>query len=138
MLGFFRVFSAPWFLLLITILVIAIICCTLDRTPRLWRGVRAVTVEQPASFFDARLSDRAVMEHARSAGGLATSSGGAASRSAGQEDGRHVGLRDRNQYFKMATLLTHLAPILFLGGGAVTVAAGFETIVFVAEGQRHR
>jgi cytochrome c biogenesis protein len=138
-LGFFRVFSAPWFLLLITILVIAIICCTLDRTPRLWRGVRAVTVEQPASFFDARLSDRAVMEHA----------------TLGSEDLAHVFRRrrfkvrqavsedgavrwvygDRNQYFKMATLLTHLGLILFLGGGALTVAVGFETILFVGEGQ---
>jgi cytochrome c biogenesis protein len=42
---------------------------------------------------------------------------------------------DRNQYVKMATLLTHLGLILFLLGGAITVAFGFETVVFVGEGQ---
>ena len=42
---------------------------------------------------------------------------------------------DRNRYFKMATLLTHLGLILFLVGGAVTGAFGFETAVFVGEAQ---
>jgi cytochrome c biogenesis protein len=42
---------------------------------------------------------------------------------------------DRNQYMKMTTLLTHAGLVLFLAGGAVTVAAGFETVVFVGEGQ---
>ncbi len=41
---------------------------------------------------------------------------------------------DRNQYFKLTTLLTHLGLILFLVGGAVTVSLGFETVVFVGEG----
>ena len=36
-LGFFRVFSAPWFVFLLTLLVVSIVVCTLDRTPDLWR-----------------------------------------------------------------------------------------------------
>lgn len=138
-LGFFRVFSSPWFLLLITVLVVAIVCCTLDRTPRLWRGVRHVNVQQPATFFDVRLSDRAVMEHATLGPDELTETFRRRRfkvRQAVSEDGAVTWVYgDRNQYFKMATLLTHLGLILFLGGGAVTVAAGFETIVFVAEGQ---
>jgi cytochrome c biogenesis protein len=47
---------------------------------------------------------------------------------------RHV-YGDKNQYFKMATLLTHLGLILFLAGGAVTAGWGYETVVFVGEGQ---
>ena len=42
---------------------------------------------------------------------------------------------DRNQYFKLATLLTHLGLILFLAGAAMTGAFGFETVLFVGEGQ---
>jgi len=42
---------------------------------------------------------------------------------------------DRNQYFKLATLLTHLGLILFLAGGAITAGLGFETVLFVGEGQ---
>ena len=63
-LGFFRIFSAPWFALLLSVLVISIVCCTLQRTPRLWRGVRYVKVEQPPAFFDPRLSERAAVEGA--------------------------------------------------------------------------
>ena len=41
---------------------------------------------------------------------------------------------DRNQYQKLATLLTHAGLVLFLAGGALTVGAEFETVVFVGEG----
>ena len=138
-LGFFRVFSAPWFVLLLTVLMVSIVCCTLDRTPRLWRGVRHVHVEQPEAFFDLRLSERALLEHAQ----LAPDD------MAGIFRRRHFRVRratsattdetwvygDRNQYFKLATLLTHLGLILFLVGGAVTAAFGFETVLFVGDGQ---
>ena len=58
-LGFFRIFTAPWFTALLTMLIVSIVVCTIDRTPRLWRGVRIVHVEQPAPFFDLRLGERA-------------------------------------------------------------------------------
>ncbi len=35
-LGFFRVFTAPWFIFLLVLLLVSIVVCTLDRTPRLW------------------------------------------------------------------------------------------------------
>jgi cytochrome c biogenesis protein len=139
-LGFFRIFSAPWFVLMLSILVISIVCCTLERTPKLWRGVRYVNVEQPPPFFDLRLSERAAFEGAR----LSPEDVASALRT------RHFKVRrvethdgaaadyvygDRNQYFRMATLLTHLGLILFLIGGAITAGFGFETVVFVGEGQ---
>jgi cytochrome c biogenesis protein len=137
-LGFFRVFSAPWFLLLLTVLVVAIVCCTLDRTPRLWRASRMVRVEQPEAFFDPRLADRAAIDHA----GLSPAEVASAMRSRGFRVRRATSpdsavswvYGDRNQYVKLATLLTHLGLILFLLGGASTVAFGFETVVFVGEG----
>ena len=137
-LGLFSVFSTPWFLLLMTVLVISIICCTLDRTPRLWRSVSHVRVEQPAAFFDTGREHRAAL-----------SGGGEAAfdrvqrafgkrhfrrRQTTQADGATYVYGDRNQYQKMATLLTHAGLVLFLAGGAITVAAGFETVVFVGEG----
>jgi cytochrome c biogenesis protein len=139
-LGFFRIFSAWWFVLVLVVLVVAIVCCTLDRTPRLLRQVQPGRVDQPLPFFDPRLTDRAVL--------------GGATLSADQVSGalrrRHYRVQrraqdpdfavtwvqgDRNQYSKLATLLTHLGLILFLAGGAVTVGLGFETVVFVGEGQ---
>lgn len=139
-LGFFRIFSASWFVLLLVVLVIAIVCCTLDRTPRLWRQTRPGRVDQPLAFFDPRLPDRAALD------GVALSVDQVAGalrrrhfrvqRRALEADGSVTVIQgDRNQYHKLATLLTHLGLILFLAGGAVTVALGFETVVFVGEGQ---
>jgi len=154
-LGFFRIFSAPWFVLMLSILVISIVCCTLERTPKLWRGVRYVNMEQPPPFFDLRLSERAAFEGAslspedvakvlqtkhfkvrRAEADDGEGQGASAAPGAGSaaEPVTYV-YGDRNQYFRMATLLTHLGLILFLIGGAITAGFGFETVVFVGEGQ---
>lgn len=156
-LSLFSVFSAPWFLVLMTVLTISIISCTLDRTPRLWRGSHEVRVEQPEAFFDPGRDHRGVVES-----GTRTSTVTGAGPATGdtltagdtlaavqrafrsrhfrrqqvvQADGITFVYGDRNQYMKLATLLTHAGLVLFLAGGAVTVAAGFETVVFVGEGQ---
>jgi len=158
-LGFLRIFTAPWFSFLLTLLVVSIVICTLDRLPRLWRGMREVRPIQPAAFFDLRLSQRAAFaaveatdeelaaalrgrrftvrraDEMADAGGVVAGPGldpGAPDALAQPE--RHL-YGDRNRYFKMATLLTHLGLILFLAGGGVTGAFGYETVLFVGEGQ---
>lgn len=140
--GFFRVFSAPWFVFLLTLLVVSIIVCTLDRTPRLWRSVRRITPVQSAAFYDLRLPERARFEAADESA-LATLAGvlrahrfavieKTTNRPAGSL--RHL-YADKHRYIKLATLFTHLGLILFLAGGAVTAGLGFETVVFLGEGQ---
>ncbi len=137
-LGFFSVFSTPWFLLLMSVLVVSIICCTLDRTPRLWRAVISTRVEQPSTFFEGARDHRAVVE---GVGDDAVEAVRGAFRRRHfrrqrllDADGVTFVYGDRNQFQKLATLLTHAGLVLFLAGGALTVAAGFETVVFVGEG----
>jgi len=137
--GFFRVFSAPWFVLLLTVLVVSIVVCTLDRMPRLWRGVRQVTAVQSAAFYDLRLPERARYEAVADGSPEQLAATLRARRyrlrwSDAPDGTRHL-YADKNQYFKLATLFTHLGLILFLAGGAVTAAIGFETVVFLGEGQ---
>ena len=60
-LQLFRVFSAWWFTLLLALLVVSIVVCTLDRTPRLWRQSSHIRVRQPDAFYDPTLPDRAVI-----------------------------------------------------------------------------
>ena len=55
-LGFFNIFSAVWFTSVLSLLAVSIIVCTLDRTPRLWRGVHDVHPTQPVPFFDGHLN----------------------------------------------------------------------------------
>ena len=144
LLGLFNVFATPWFLLLMAVLTISIVCCTLDRTPRLWRGAREVRVGQSEAFFDPTRGQRAVIE-------LGDSDAEAASTLRAVQDAfraRHFRRQqvertgsatfvygDRNQYQKLATLLTHAGLVLFLLAGAVTTAASFEAVLFVGEGQ---
>jgi cytochrome c biogenesis protein len=138
-LGLFSVFSTPWFLVLMTVLVISIVCCTLDRAPRLWRGVSHVRVEQPAAFFDPARPQRATISPV---GPDSVPAVRAAFRKrhfrrqriAETDEGTFV-YGDRNQFGKLATLLTHSGLVLFLAAGALTVVAGFETVVFVGEGE---
>lgn len=136
-LSLFRIFSAPWFVLVLTVLVISIVCCTLNRMPKLWRGVRQINVQQPPAFFDVRLSERALAEHwhaEQDAIGKILRSKRFKLRTA-EAAGVTYLYGDRNQYFKLATLFTHLGLVLFLAGGAITAGFGFETLLFVGEGQ---
>lgn len=137
-LGFFRIFSAPWFTMLLSLLVVSIVVCTLDRTPRLWHSVHDLHIRQPAPFFDLGLHQRALLTD-----GLPREADVAAAfrkrrfavRREHDTDGVVYLYGDRNRYFRLATLLTHLGLILFLAGAAVTGAFGFETVLFVGEGQ---
>src|SRR5439155_19420517 len=107
-LSVFSIFRSPWFSIGLVILVVSITVCTLDRTPKLWRGVRDIRADQPEPFFDPRLPDRAAMS------GVSAQ----AVRSVLRRNGLHVrevtgsdGVRylygDRHRYTKLATLLTH-------------------------------
>lgn len=142
-LGLFRVFAAPWFVFLLTLLVVSIIVCTLDRTPDLWRKERLVRVVQAPPFFDLRMENRALFGELNEAAladvraVLRRSRFRVRDQRVAQPAGDDVinVYGDKNQYFKLATLFTHLGLILFLAAAAITTAFGFETVVFLAEGQ---
>ena len=130
----FQIFTSTWFTVGLVILVVSIVVCTLDRTPRLWRQSADIRVVQPDPFFDPKLPDRAAMT-----GLTATAVEGALRRA-------RFGVRrevvddvtylygDRHRWTKLATLLTHLGLILFLVAAVVTSAFGDEQGVLVAEG----
>jgi cytochrome c biogenesis protein len=135
-LSLFAVFRSPWFSAGLVVLVISIVVCTLDRTPRLWRGVTDIRVAQPAPFFDPRLPDRAAMD------GVAGDDvrevlrrSGFHVRDATEADGTRFLYGDRHQYTKMATLFTHAGLILFLIAAAATSRLGDEQGLVVAEGE---
>jgi cytochrome c biogenesis protein len=134
-LGVFRMFTSPWFSTALAVLVLSIIVCTLDRTPRLWRQSAIVRVVQPAPFYDPELPDRAVVPAAPPADTI----GAILRRHRFRVRTERVGdvlhlYGDRNQWTKLATLLTHLGLILFLVAAAVTTRFGDEQGLVVAEG----
>ena len=135
-LGLFSIFKSPIFGVALVVLVISIVVCTLDRTPRLWRDVSAVRVVQPEPFFDPRLPDRAAMTGIGEADlRRIIRSRGFHLREASTEDGSSYVYGDRHQYTKLATLFTHLGLILFLVAGLVTSRFGDELGLVIPEGE---
>ncbi|HEX5148723.1 MAG TPA: cytochrome c biogenesis protein ResB [Candidatus Limnocylindrales bacterium] len=135
-LSVFSVFRSVWFSAGLTVLVISIVVCTLDRTPRLWRGVTDIRVDQPEPFFDPRLPDRAAMDAVPLEGVRAVlRRAGFRIREAALSDGTRFVYGDRHQYTKLATLFTHTGLVLFLVAAAVTSRLGEEQGLVVPEGQ---
>jgi cytochrome c biogenesis protein len=135
-LGAFSIFKSAIFGMGLVVLVVSIVVCTLDRTPRLWRDVSMVRVAQPEPFFDPAIPDRAAMTGVGAADvARVVKAHGFRVREALDTDGtRHV-YGDRHQYTKMATLFTHLGLILFLVAAAVTSRLGDEQGLVVPEGE---
>jgi cytochrome c biogenesis protein len=135
-LSLFSVFRSPWFSAGLVVLVVSIVVCTLDRTPKLWRGVSDIRVAQPEPYFDPRLPDRAAMDGvpADAVHGVLRRNGFRI-REAIDTDGTRFLYGDRHQYTKMATLFTHAGLIVFLVAAAATSRLGDEQGLVVAEGE---
>ena len=135
-LSVFSMFRSVWFSAGLTVLVISIVVCTLDRTPRLWRSVTDIRVDQPEPFFDPRLPDRASMAGVPIEGVRAVlRRNGFRIRNTVAADGTRFVYGDRHQYTKLATLFTHTGLVLFLLAAAVTSRFGDEQGLVVPEGQ---
>jgi cytochrome c biogenesis protein len=133
-LQLFQVFRSTWFSLALVVLLVSIVICTLDRTPRLWRGVAEIRVVQPEPYFDPRLPDRAAMTAVPLDGLRAVLRRHRFRLYEAEEDGVRYVYGDRHRYTKLATLLTHAGLILFLVAAAATSLLGDEAGLVVPEG----
>jgi cytochrome c biogenesis protein len=133
-LQLFHVFSSTWFSIGLVVLIISIVACTIDRTPRLWRQSADIRVVQPDPFYDPKLPDRVAL------GGVTADATAAVLRRhrfvvRREEAGGATYLYgDRNRWTKLATLLTHTGLVLFLVAAAITSRFGDEQGLVVAEG----
>jgi cytochrome c biogenesis protein len=130
----FRIFTSTWFTVGLFVLVVSIVVCTLDRTPRLWRQTADVRVVQPEPFFLPTLPDRAAMSGVDAAAVRATLRRHRFRVREEEVAGTRYLYGDRHKYTKLATLLTHLGLILFLVAAVVTSAFGDEQGLIVTEG----
>jgi len=137
-LQLFHVFTSTWFSLGLVVLVVSIVICTLDRTPRLWRQSAEIRVVQPDAYFDPRLPDRVSIAASAAVSRDALVAGlrrrRFTIREATTDDGVRFVYGDRNRWTKLATLVSHLGLILFLIAGLVTARLGDEQGLVVAEG----
>jgi cytochrome c biogenesis protein len=131
----FHIFTSSWFTISLVVLAASIIVCTLDRTPRLWRQTTDIRVAQPDPFFTPSLPDRAVMSGVPADALRSTLRRHHFKVREEEIDGTRYLYGDRNQYTKLATLLTHLGLILFIVAAAVTTKFGDEQPLLIAEGE---
>jgi cytochrome c biogenesis protein len=131
----FQVFTSWWFSGSLVLLLISIVACTINRTPRLWHQTVDIRVFQPEPFFDPTLPDRAALS------GVAEPDVRAVLRRhhfrlrTAEVDGNQYLYGDRHKYTKLATLLTHFGLITFLVAAAVTSRFGFSAPIVIATGE---
>ena len=130
----FHIFSSTWFTVGLVVLVISIIVCTLDRTPKLWRQSAEYRIAQPDEFYDPELPDRAAMTGVEAAAVRVALRRQRFVVRETEIDGVHYLYGDRHRWTKLATLISHLGLILFLVAAVVTWQLGDEQGLVVAEG----
>ena len=137
-LQLFHVFSSTWFTIGLVVLILSIVICTIDRTPRLWRMASEIRVVQPDAYFDPRLPDRVRLAGGEAAPDVATIRSvlrrNRFTIRTAEVDGLTYLYGDRNRWTRLATLISHLGLILFLVAAAVTSRLGDELGLVVAEG----
>ncbi len=134
-LQLFQVFTSTWFSVGLVVLIISIVACTIDRTPRLWRASADVRVVQPAPFYDPNLQDRALMAGVGADAAVAVLRRHRFAVRRQEAEGATYVYGDRNRWTKLATLISHAGLVLFLVAAAVTSRFGFEQGLVIAEGE---
>jgi cytochrome c biogenesis protein len=134
-LQLFQVFRSAWFSAGLSVLVVSIVACTLDRAPRLWRQSADIRVVQPDPYYDPKLPGRAVVAGVEAQAARAVLRRHRFRVHEAEVDGVRYLYGDRNRWTKMATLLTHAGLILFLAAAFVTAQLGDEQGLVVAEGE---
>ena len=133
-LGFFQVFRSLWFVSGLALLVASVCVCTANRLPPIWRNVFRPQTRVPDEYL--AHSDASIVVSAANAGSLARELARKRYRvTTAVEGGATYVFADRYPWAQFATFVSHLALILFLAGGFVTVVTSREQQVFVAEGE---
>ncbi|HEX5367817.1 MAG TPA: cytochrome c biogenesis protein ResB [Dehalococcoidia bacterium] len=133
-LQLFDVFRSMWFVTGLAALVASVCVCTANRLPPIWRNVFQPQTRVPDDLYtrgDSTISvedaDASVItrELRRRHYKVTTTADG---------DNTYV-FADRYPWAQFATFISHLALILFLAGGFVTLITAKEQQIFVAEGE---
>jgi len=132
-LGLFQVFRSLWFVSGLALLVASVCVCTANRLPPIWRNVFSPQTRVPDEYLQGGASvsvaapnvDAFSRELARRRNRVTAAAEGDAT----------YDFADRYPWAQFATFISHLALILFLAGGFVTVVTAREQQVFIAEGE---
>jgi cytochrome c biogenesis protein len=133
-LGFFQVFRSLWFVSGLALLVVSVCVCTANRLPPIWRNVFDPQTRVPDEYL-AR-SDAAVAVTATDTAALTRQLKRRHYRVTTSVEGHSTYIfADRYPWAQFATFVSHLALILFLAGGFVTLTTARDQQVLIGEGE---
>ncbi len=132
-LGLFDIFHAWWFWGIVAWLAFAIVACTYNRLPGIWRQTFRPPKRVPDALYE-RAAAVTVMSDA-TPDGIARALQRKRYKVWREEEGSAVYLfADRFPWAQLGTFAIHLALIVFLVGALVTRFTGFSTNLTIAEG----
>jgi cytochrome c biogenesis protein len=129
----FTIFQSFWFAAILAVLVASVCVCTANRLPPVWRNVRQPQGRVPDEYFGA--GPQRDLTAANTDGLVDSLRRRRYKVSTWQENGATYLFADRFPWAQLATFVSHLALILFLAGGLVTLFGADEGQVLVAEGE---
>jgi cytochrome c biogenesis protein len=132
--GLFQVFRSAWFIGSLALLVASVCVCTANRLPPIWRNVFSPQQRVPDAYYGR--GDGSVSTTVANIAGIESELRKRRYRVSSSVVGSSTYLfADRFPWAQFATFLSHLALILFLAGGLVTLVASREQQVLIAEGE---
>ncbi len=131
--GLFDVFHSLWFAALLALLVVSVGVCTSGRFGPVWRNVFRPQERVPDDYFER--GQPVVSLEAPEVGALVGELRRRRYRVSVSTDpaGTYV-FADRFAWAQLATFVSHLALVLFIAGGLVTVLTAKEELALIAEG----
>jgi cytochrome c biogenesis protein len=131
-LGLFTIFNSTWFVTALAMLVISVCVCTMNRFTPVWRNVTRPQTRVPDDYFER--GQPVISVDVPDVDGLAAALRRRRFRVSVQSEGatRYL-FADRYPWSQLATFVSHLALILFIAGGFVTLLTAKEEQVFVGE-----
>ncbi|MCX7617056.1 cytochrome c biogenesis protein ResB [Tepidiforma sp.] len=133
-LGFFQVFHTAWFNGLWFLIIVAVTVCTVSRLRPTIRAVRQPPKRVPDAYFE-RAHHRASFSHPGGADAVERllRQRRYAVQRVREEPGAVYLFADRYPWSQYGTFLSHLALLMILLGGLLTVFAGFDRTMVIAE-----
>ncbi len=135
-LGTFEIFRTPYFIGGLAMLVMSVCVCTANRLPPIWRNVFEPQTRVPDEYLLRGGNATVTLESVPSTAALETELRRRHYHVKTTQEGDATYLfADRFPWAQFATFVSHLALILFLAGGFVTVVTAKEQQILIGEGE---
>ena len=131
-IGLFTIFRSTWFVAGLATLIVSVCVCTMNRFTPVWRNVTRPQTRVPNDYFER--GQPVISLPAPELDALSAELSRRRYKVRTQRDSGTVYLfADRFPWSQLATFVSHLALILFVAGGFVTLLTSKEEQIFVGE-----